>query len=122
MGNRIKILRKTLGLTQEEFGRKLGVSKNVIYNIEKEKIEIKDVLINHICEVYNANKCWIETGEGSMLSEVQDDVKFAELSAKILKNDDEFMKKVLFTFYSLTDEQRETVIEIAKGLVKDIKE
>lgn len=121
MVNRLKEIRKALNLTQVAFGEKLGVSRNVINNLESGRVELKDVFINHLYSVFDVNPEWFVTGNGPMFLEVQDDVKFAELSAKILKNDDEFMKKVLFTFYSLTDEQRETVIEIAKGLTIDLK-
>ena len=38
MNERIKELRKTLGLTMEKFGKSLGVGKSAINKIEKVKI------------------------------------------------------------------------------------
>ncbi len=66
MLNRLKEARKTLHLSQREFGERLGVSRDVISNIEYGRVPPRDLLLKHICEVYNIREEWLRTGEGPM--------------------------------------------------------
>lgn len=63
---RIKTVRETLKLSQREFGEKLGVSRDVISNIEYGRVPPKALFLRHICERYHVNAHWLETGEGEM--------------------------------------------------------
>lgn len=60
----IKNLRKTLRLSQSKFGEKLGVSRDVISNIEYGRVEPKDVFLNHVCTVFGISKEWLLGGAG----------------------------------------------------------
>lgn len=66
MSSRIKLIRKTLKLSQREFGEALGVSRDVISNIEYGRVKPKDLLLRHICQQYKVNIHWLETGKGDM--------------------------------------------------------
>lgn len=66
MSNRIKAVRETLKLSQREFGERLGVSRDVISNIEYDRVPPKDLLLRHICQMYKVKEHWLETGEGEM--------------------------------------------------------
>ena len=46
-GERVKEIRKSLEMTMEQFGNKLGVTKVAISNIEKEKRSVKIQLCRH---------------------------------------------------------------------------
>ena len=77
--NRIKAVREALKLSQREFGEKLGVSRDVISNIEYNRVPPKELLLRHICEIYHVNPYWLETGEGEMFnSELEKSNKFDE--------------------------------------------
>ena len=67
--NRIKAVRETLGLSQREFGEKLGVSRDVISNIEYGRVQPKKLLLQHMCQQYKVNEHWLETGAGEMFAE-----------------------------------------------------
>lgn len=69
MSNRIKEVRKALHLSQREFGEKLGVSRDVISNIEYDRVQPKDLLLRHICQLYHVNEHWLKTGKGEMFCE-----------------------------------------------------
>lgn len=69
MYKRIKKIRQVLGLSQREFGEKLGVSRDVISNIEYNRVEPKEVFIKHLCKTYNVNREWIEFDQGEMFTE-----------------------------------------------------
>lgn len=82
MVERIKSVRETLGLSQREFGERLGVSRDVISNIEYGRVQPKRLLLQHLCQMYKVNGHWLETGEGEMFeahSEAED--KFQEALA-----------------------------------------
>jgi len=66
INERVKHLRKKLGLTQIEFGKKLGVTRSVIINIELNKVVPKDIFNDHICEVFNVNRKWLVNGVGEI--------------------------------------------------------
>ena len=67
---RIKYLRKTLKLSQADFGTRIEVSRDVINNIEqnRNKRPVAEYLISRICRTFNVNEVWIRTGEGDMFS------------------------------------------------------
>lgn len=79
---RIKTVRKHYKLNQIEFGKKLGVSRDVISNIEQGRVEAKDLIINHICDIYAINKNWLLYGKGNMLKE--DEMEKYILISKII--------------------------------------
>lgn len=73
MHERVLALRKHLGLSRAAFGEKLGVSGDVINNIERGRVELKDLLFSHMCSVYNVSEKWLKTGEGEMFTPLTQD-------------------------------------------------
>lgn len=77
--NRIKAVREALKLSQREFGEKLGVSRDVICNIEYGRVQPKKLFLQHMCHQYRVNTHWLETGEGDMFdAAAETDNKFNE--------------------------------------------
>ena len=66
MKDRIRALRKTFGITQSEFGDKIGVKGNTITNYENGNRSISDAVILSICREYGCDETWLRTGEGEM--------------------------------------------------------
>ncbi len=66
MNSRVKAVRKSLHLSQEDFGKQLGVGRGVIVNIELNRAEIKPLFIEHLCDVFNVSEDWLQTGDGEM--------------------------------------------------------
>ena len=73
-------------LSQREFGERLGVRRDVISNIEYNRVEPKDLLISHICKVYGVNEKWLRTGKGNMQELVSPDRLVAAL--EVVRNID----------------------------------
>lgn len=73
LNERIKLLRKQkLGMSMAAFGEKLGVSKDVINNIENNRLsrpEQKLSLIKLMCKEFSVNEDWILNGEEPMFLE-----------------------------------------------------
>lgn len=111
---RVKKLRKALNLSQTEFGKKLGVSKDVIANIELERVEIKELTINLICRTYNVNPLWLAEGEGDIFIETSESI-IEDLASEYNLTDTE--KKIVSNFIKLPPEERKTVIDIIKKII-----
>ena len=98
MGN-IKILRKTHDLTQPEFAKIVGISRNSLSRYENGTSSVSTELIDRICQKFNVSYIDI-IGEEKMLTPVED----YQLTLKI-----ELIKErganVLARLYRFQDEQ-----------------
>lgn len=66
MNERIKAVRLALGISQEEFGKRLGVTRGAITNIELNKVEPKPLFVDLICREFNVNEDWLKNGAEPM--------------------------------------------------------
>lgn len=62
MGQRIMVRRKTLRMTQEELAEKLGVSTQMISNLELGKKAIRPENLAKVCEVLGLSADFVLTG------------------------------------------------------------
>ena len=106
INERIRYLRKNvLNLTQQEFGNKLGVSRDVIKNLELgilARPEQKDPLFRLITKEFNVDYIWLTTGEGDPINKENDTI-MAEID-NIMKEDNEFHKNLVKMIVSLDDD------------------
>ncbi|AEF80426.1 helix-turn-helix domain-containing protein [Leadbettera azotonutricia] len=65
---RIIEVRKALGLSQKEFGKRINVSQGYFSNIELQERKINDRIILLICSVYGVNEDWLKNGAGEMFN------------------------------------------------------
>ena len=72
LGERLIELRSTIGLTQEEFARKIRISKGYMTSLERSHRELNDRLIKLISDTFGANEQWFKTGKGKMFSDPKD--------------------------------------------------
>ena len=78
IGERIKSLRETLGLTQEEFGKKIGRTRAGISAYEKGERTPDKTTLMLIEKVFNVNPKWLEEGKGEMFSSKYIPVEYYE--------------------------------------------
>ena len=83
---RIKYFRKEgLHLSQTEFGEKLGVSRSVINNIERNVLsrpDQKTSLLKLVCHEFEINEKWLLSGIGPMYNNNDDVTSLNELTKK----------------------------------------
>ena len=65
MNERIKKVRKSLELTQQEFAERIGMKRNSIALIENGR-NTSDQTVFAICREFNVNEEWLRTGAGEM--------------------------------------------------------
>ena len=66
MNERMKELRKALGLTQQEFADKIGIVRGNIATYETGKSKPGDAVVSLICREFSVNEDWLRTGTGEM--------------------------------------------------------
>lgn len=104
MNERLKILRKALGLTMESFGERIGVTKSTISNIENGNRNATEHMTKSICREFNVDYMWLTTGEGEMFVESDDDT--LAVIDRIMTGENEFHKKLLkWVATSFSDEE-----------------
>lgn len=69
--NTIKQLRKYLKITQTELAEKIGVTMHSVQNWENGRAVPSIATYEVIAEIFGANKNWLLTGEGEMISDAQ---------------------------------------------------
>ena len=117
MNNQIKLLRKELGLTMQEFGKNLGVGKSAISNIENGYNSLTDQMILSICNAYNVNEEWLRNGSGEMFVESSD-----SLIEKIISDYplDKLSQTILKTYIELDPKKREIFNSVMKQIADSI--
>lgn len=107
-GDRVKKIRKVLGLTLEKFGEKIGMKKNSISQIENGKNALTEQVTRAICREYNVNYQWITTGKGEMFNDSNHDV--IKMIDQIMSGENEFHKD-LFKVIAQLDTSELLVLE-----------
>ncbi len=79
LGDRLNYVRKQKGYTQDSLAESIGVSRGVIFNLEKNKTDPQTIVINAICQTLKIRKDWLMNGTGEM-----EDTSETSRSAKIL--------------------------------------
>ena len=69
MNDRIKTIRSALKLTQAEFGKRLGLSQNYIWMIERGDRTPSDRTLMDLCREFSVNEVWLREGVGPMFVE-----------------------------------------------------
>jgi transcriptional regulator with XRE-family HTH domain len=89
MNERIKALRKELGLTQQQFADLMKVKRNTVATYEMGRSIPSDSAIALICEKCNVNENWLRTGNGKMFKKVSRNDHLANWFGTILQEPDE---------------------------------
>ena len=111
MKERIKKLRKALGLTQQEFADRLGMKRNTIANYETGRNDPSNSVISLISREFNVNESWIRSEEGEMFLQISRDQEIAEFIGKALSTEEDTFKKRFIAMLSRLDESDWEVLE-----------
>lgn len=112
MDKRIRELRKSLNLTMEQFGEKIGVSKSTISNIENGNRNATEHMVKSICREFNVDYGWLTTGAGEMF--VDSDEDFLARVDAILVDENEDRRNMIKTLLYASDEDIEAVSRLVK--------
>ena len=116
-GERIKEVRKSLKLTLEKFGEKIGVKKNAISAVENNRNSLSEQMAKSVCREYNVNETWLRTGEGEMFLPVNRKTKIEKLTNQLLSEEsDSFKNRLVSVLADLNENEWEFLEEKAMQL------
>lgn len=92
---RIAILRKTLGLSQRQFGERVGVKRTTITNYEMGRNKPNELARQRICKEYGVRREWLEFGEGEMFEPENRYEQLWKMSENYLQDDNEVFRRNL---------------------------
>lgn len=109
-GERVKELRKHLGLTLEKFGERLGVQKSAVSKIERGETYLTETNIKLICREFSINEEWLRTGSGEMRIPVEDEA-VAAVSDLMEKSNPlyDIIKGIMIAYQKLDGPSREVI-------------
>ena len=117
MNERIKDLRKALGLTQQEFADRLGIKRGAVANYEIGRNTPIDSVIILLCREFRVNETWLRTGEGEMFQSVDREKEIAAFVASVLGNPEkDFQRRFISVLAQLSADQWELMADFADKL------
>lgn len=116
MNTRIKKIREGAGLTQEEFGKKIGSARNTIANYETGNRKPSNAVINSICREFGIVEEWLRTGNGEMYQYTNID-DYSEISTLIGEKDPK-AKKAIIDYWKLSDSDKELFWKFVDNFLK----
>ena len=118
-GERVREVRKTLGLTLEKFGEKIGMKKNSVSQIENGKNNVTDANVKAICREFNVDYIWLTTGEGEMFVDSDDD--FIEKIDRIMAGESDIRKNAIKALVNASTEDIEALDRLIDLYLQDKK-
>lgn len=111
MKERLKLLRKSLDITQQEFADKIGIKRNSYANYETGRNTPIDAIIRSICREFNVNEEWLRTGNGEMFLKLNRQQKIANITATLFNAEEESFKERLLTALAELEEDEWELLE-----------
>jgi transcriptional regulator with XRE-family HTH domain len=107
VGDRLKLVRKTLKLTIREFAKEIYYSHSVYGQVEFGSREASDRIIQLISSRFNVSKEWLKTGEGEMFTSPPPDIR---------------LEKILEIYNTVDDTLKDCLMEQSKILLRIYKD
>jgi transcriptional regulator with XRE-family HTH domain len=108
INQRMKVLRKTLKITQKEFAMVLAVSQSQIASMETGEREVSGRTVKQLCDSFDVNIHWLRTGEGDMFVHERDllSTKLMALFVNLEPRYQDFILNAIDQFLAMQDEER----------------
>ena len=114
---RVRALRKELGLTLQAFGDRLGVTRATVSRIENGVNNLSDQMVVSICREYGVSERWLRDGEGEMFVPVTRNEKIARFAGELMKDETpDFRRQLVEILADLNDEQWDALADFAEKL------
>lgn len=118
MIERLKELRKSLGLNQASFAAKIHVAQTTYSQLENGVRKIKDIHVSQICNAFNVSEEWLRTGNGPMF--LQQEEKVNQLVAQF--SFPEIVAKLLRAYDQLSPDQQAAVLGYARSFLSSLSD
>lgn len=116
MGERIRKLRKSLGLTLAEFGARIGIGASSLSAIETGKTNPAPSTLREICRVFDVNDYWLRNGgdDKDMFNRHERNEELSAFFGSVIKSGtDDFRRRFITALSKLGPEEWKALNEIA---------
>ena len=122
MHSRIKQIRSSQKMTQQDFADKLGVKRGTIANYELGRNEPIDAVISLICDKFHVNESWLRTGHGDMFRPVSRNEEIENFMNTIMHSENADFRRRLVAVLAKLDASEWTLLEqMAQKLAAEAK-
>lgn len=123
MGERVRELRKTLRLSGEKFGEKIGLKKVAVSQIETGRNNLSEQNILAICREFNVNEDWLRYGTGEMFKDMTLDEEIISFIGDIQWDvSTTFKKRFISAIAKLNDEEWKVLEKIITVCANEVEE
>lgn len=123
INERIRYLRKEkLKITLDAFGKKVGVTKAAVSDIERGRNNVTDQMFNSICREFGVNETWLRTGEGPQFIEITRAEQIQKMVDDIMRDHPEAFRRRFVTALAALDESGWIALENFIDSISDQKE
>lgn len=119
MKTRIKEIRKDAGLSQQEFGKRIGLKTSTIAGYETGSRFPNGAVIQSICHEFHVSKEWLLTGKGEKY--IDQSSTFSKLLLEVNASDDAFIKAFIENYMELDNDSRKLLKDMVLKLAKKIQ-
>ncbi len=119
LGDRVREFRESIGLSRKEFGEKVGVSQDVINNIERGRAKAYEPVLRLIHIVYGVSRHWLDTGEGDCMAPDDGDAQTIDAIARAYRQGAVF-RAVMDAYLAMSEQDRAVLDNFIKNLAAGI--
>ena len=120
MGERIKELRKSLKMTQQEFADRLNIQRGSIASYETGRISPSNATISLICKELNVSEDWLRNGEGDMYIPITRDEEIASFIGSVQADvDGTFKKRFISALAKLSTEEWKAIEHLMENMISE---
>jgi transcriptional regulator with XRE-family HTH domain len=99
--DRIRLVRRTLNLSQAEFAKRIGLRQTSLSMIELGNTALTKKNIKLVCTIFAIDEEWLRSGKGEMFGAVSP-----------------HEKELLAVFHKLSPNMQEFILDVAQNLLK----
>lgn len=122
INNRIREVRKNkqINMTQQEFGKRIGIKSNSLSQIENGVNNATELIIKAICREFNVNENWLKYGEGDMFITLTHDEEVAMYVQDMLDDTDDEISEFIKDFIVVYQKQDDASKQVLRKLANDL--
>lgn len=104
VNERVKVLRAALHLSQEAFGKRLGVTGTAVSRMESGDRDVTEQMKLAIIREFNVREEWLRNGTGEMFNELSQEEEVAYIVGQALPQAPDFIKDTFIALGKLSHE------------------
>ena len=119
MHERIKELRKALGLTQQEFAARINVGSSTVAGYETGIRIPTNAVISLICREFSVSEVWLRSGEGTMFVSLGRMAEITRRVAQMAGEDNPFKEKLILALLRIPPEKWHLIEKAAREILAE---